>query len=222
MNLFGDARVVNEDRGDLWLRGGRQELLYGAQRLISPLDWSNTRRTFDGAKLFWRGESWNADAFWTRPVPASQHVNNDSNFDHPDPHQEIFGLYTTRKDWKNQKLDLYYRRLAKYDGLIPFQNHLREQVGGSMKRGYGKSKALPVRRLRNSRPVGGFYIRRRAETGRPRLESVLWIYYDWASGNRDPADSVHGTFNLMFPLGHKYLGWMDLVGRQNIGTGTFN
>ena len=28
------------------LRGGRQDLLFGAQRLIGPLDWSNTRRTF--------------------------------------------------------------------------------------------------------------------------------------------------------------------------------
>ena len=37
----------------LTLRVGRQELLYGAERLISPLDWANTRRTFEGVKLMY-------------------------------------------------------------------------------------------------------------------------------------------------------------------------
>jgi len=219
LNLFGDARIISGGRGDVWLRAGRQELLYGAQRLISPLDWSNTRRTFDGVKLFWRGESWDADAFWTRPVPASQHLNNDHNFDHPDPHEEFYGLYMTRKDWKNHKLDLYYLRLAKYDGLVPFQNHtlgsrwegkhdawLWEIEGGYQFGDYG---------VRDH--SAGFYTlgagRRLADVG---WSPVLWVYYDWASGDRDPADSVHGTFNQLFPLGHKYLGWMDIVGRQNI------
>ncbi len=32
---------------DITFRLGRQELQYGAQRLISPLDWGNIRRTFD-------------------------------------------------------------------------------------------------------------------------------------------------------------------------------
>ena len=45
---------------------------------------------------------------------------------------------------------------------------------------------------------------------------VLWFYYDWASGDHNPADNTHGTFNQYFPLAHKYLGWMDIVGRQNI------
>jgi hypothetical protein len=41
---------------------------------------------------------------------------------------------------------------------------------------------------------------------------ALWVFYDWASG-----DSVRGAgFNHLFPLGHKYLGYMDLFGRRNI------
>jgi hypothetical protein len=36
LNVFGDFRLVEGSQGALWLRGGRQELLYGNERLISP------------------------------------------------------------------------------------------------------------------------------------------------------------------------------------------
>lgn len=219
LNLFGDARIIDGNGGDLWLRAGRQELLYGAQRLISPLDWSNTRRTFDGVKMFWRGEKWDVDGFWTRPVPFSQHVNNDHNFDAPDPNQEFFGLYASRKDWKNHKLDLYYLRLAKYDGVVPFQNHtfgsryegkceawLWEAEAGYQFGGFG-----PLDHSAGFYTLGGG-----RKLQRFGWNPVVWVYYDWASGDRDPTDGVHGTFNQLFPLGHKYFGWMDIVGRQNI------
>jgi hypothetical protein len=44
----------------------------------------------------------------------------------------------------------------------------------------------------------------------------VWLYYDWASGDSDPNDGKHGTFNQYFPLGHKYFGFMDIIARQNI------
>jgi hypothetical protein len=47
---FVDVNVPLAEQTSLLLRGGRQNLLYGAQRLISPLDWTNTRRTFDGGR----------------------------------------------------------------------------------------------------------------------------------------------------------------------------
>ena len=43
----------------------------------------------------------------------------------------------------------------------------------------------------------------------------LWFYYDYASGTQNPGDG-YATFNQLFPLGHKYFGYMDIVGRQNI------
>ncbi|MEJ5341633.1 MAG: alginate export family protein [Thermogutta sp.] len=219
LNLFADAKMIDADSGDLWFRGGRQELLYGNQRLISPLDWSNTRRTFDGVKLFWRGERWNIDGFWTRPVPFSQHVNNDHNFDHPDLDQEFYGLYMTRKASCGQTLDLYYLGYAKYNDPRPFKTHtfgsrwegkldlwLWEIEGAYQFGEYGPADHS-----------AGFYTlglgRKLARLG---WEPTLWFYYDWASGDEDPTDGRHETFNQLFPLGHKYFGWMDLVGRQNI------
>jgi hypothetical protein len=40
--------------------------------------------------------------------------------------------------------------------------------------------------------------------------------FDVASGDRDPANPNKDTFNQLFPLGHAYLGYIDVVGRENI------
>ena len=68
LNAFVDIKVAELDGKPMYFRAGRQELLYGVERLISPLDWANTRRTFEGYKLFWHGDDWNVDAFATRLV----------------------------------------------------------------------------------------------------------------------------------------------------------
>jgi hypothetical protein len=45
----------------------------------------------------------------------------------------------------------------------------------------------------------------------------FWVGYDHASGDPNPgATGTRETFNRLFPFGHYYLGWADLVGRQNI------
>jgi hypothetical protein len=44
----------------------------------------------------------------------------------------------------------------------------------------------------------------------------IWMYYDVASGNQHPGSGDYGTFNQLFPFGHYYFGYLDLVGRQNI------
>ena len=63
-SLPGGRRASDVDTVDIWntfvemrfepgayeveVRAGRQELLFGGQRLVSPINWSNTRRIFDG------------------------------------------------------------------------------------------------------------------------------------------------------------------------------
>ncbi len=45
------------------------------------------------------------------------------------------------------------------------------------------------------------------------LKSTIWGWYDYASGDSDPAA---GGFHHLFPLAHKYNGFMDLFGRRNL------
>lgn len=66
LNAFIDYKFIDDCcGGTLTGRVGRQELLYGSERLISPLDWANTRRTFDGLKFMWKDDCWNLDVFYT-------------------------------------------------------------------------------------------------------------------------------------------------------------
>src|SRR5438445_3612225 len=45
----------------------------------------------------------------------------------------------------------------------------------------------------------------------------FWVAYDYASGDHNGGKKgAHGTFNQLFPFGHYYFGFLDLVGRQNI------
>lgn len=225
LNLFADGLLGTTEVGEWWGRVGRQELLYGDQRLVSPLDWSNTRRTFDGAKLFYRSAPWDFDAFLTRPVPFSQHVDSDSNFDHPDQSQEFVGLYGTYKGRTDHTTDFYFLRLAEYDGpgtqFAP--RDFNANTFGARRKG---KHACWLWELEGGYQFGDFGPADQsagfatAGLGREwtaaRWKPTLWFYYDWASGDDDPTDDEHGTFNQLFPLGHKYMGYADLVARQNI------
>jgi hypothetical protein len=227
LNLFGEAKLWADGCGrSLSARVGRQELLYGNQRLISPLDWANTRRTFDGAKLFWKSDTWNVDGFWTRPVPFSQHTNNDHNFDHPDQSQQFYGAYAAYHAIENHTWDFFYLRLEEAD----LRNSAGARIGRSdantfgarylgrcsewlweLEGGYqfGDFGAL-------DQSAGYYTVGLGYEFRCLPWKPTLWTYFDWASGDSDPTDGDRGTFNQLFPLGHKYFGYADLVGRQNI------
>ena len=71
LNAFVDLKVLERDEKPVWFRTGRQELSFGSQRLISPLDWANTRRSFQGLRLSSGGSTWDVDAWLTNPVSTA-------------------------------------------------------------------------------------------------------------------------------------------------------
>ncbi len=213
LNLFADARVWDGCCGDLWFRIGRQELLYGAERLISPLDWANTRRTFEGMKFFWQGEDWNADFFATRPVfPVPE------RFDSAEYTEEFFGGWATYKAIPQQTVDLFALQYNSDRGLNNFRyttlgsrwlgsqdEFLWEAEGGVQfgqnTDGSGHGAGFVT---------GGIGRKWSDRAWKPQLMG----YYDWANGTNDRG--AGNGFNQLFPLAHKYLGFMDLFGRSNI------
>jgi hypothetical protein len=237
INLFADLRLWhNGCDAELWGRGGRQELLYGAQRLISPLDWSNTRRTFDGAKFMYDGPTWNIDTWWARPVTFGQHVAGgqvDHNWDHSDENQGFIGVYGSRKLESGTNVDAYFLRLANESGTFVNANadagdadwnllgtRLKGKRGSLMWEAeggfqFGEATDADVR--------AGFFTLGLGYTHECHCwKPTVWAYYDWASGNDDPTDTSEvNTFNQYYPLGHKYLGFMDIIGRQNIQDANF-
>lgn len=218
LNLFVDARLGTPLDGQFWLRGGRQELLFGEQRLVGPLDWANTRRTFDGFKAFQRSDAFDVDLFWTRPVPFLQHLPEDHNFDRSASRVEFYGGYASYKAIPDHVFDAYYFGLGEYAAVTS----VTQTFGGRWKgkRGAWSAEVEAAYQFGvfgdASRSAGMVTVGAGREFERLPWTPTVWAYYDGASGDADPGDGRRGTFNQQFPLVHRYMGFCDLVARENI------
>ena len=213
--LFGEVTVPLNEDVTFSVRGGRQMFVLGRQRLVSPLDWSNSMRAWDGVSGVLKGENWKVTGFWSHFVPVRKYHFNDTNRD-----EQFWGVYATGNCPDHQaNLDLYY--LGRDRDAI---GETRHTIGGRL---YGQCSQVTV----DYDVEGAVQVGERGDTdivawmvaaelarnfdeisGRPRL----WIGFDIASGDGDPNDSRLGTFDQLYPLGHAYLGYIDVIGRQNI------
>ena len=228
-NVFADQLDVHQAYLDVGspasgslpvtLRIGRQKLVYGSQRMVSPLEWVNTARVFDGARITAdAGPGRKLDAFATRLVPVTPTGLNDHAptasrmFD-----SQLHGVYYTDTALvAGATVEGYWllRRAARLDDAVhtvgtrvdtrhgswAFDAELAAQTGR-----YGglDQRAALVH-------VGGSYTT--ALPGRLKLGTA----FNLGSGDDDPSDSVHRTFDQLYPLGHAYYGYMDLFALQNL------
>ncbi|TWT75855.1 hypothetical protein Pla123a_26380 [Posidoniimonas polymericola] len=226
LNLFFDVGLTDSTT----VRVGRQELIYGAQRHVSPLDWANTRRTFEGVKVMHKSDDWAIDGFYTNYVPVSA-----DDFDEADYNQSFYGVYATYTGAKSASYDLFY---LGYDNENPYAavppvfgasagsaDFSIHTFGGRMFGGSGDWLYEMEAALQTGRQ-SGLGLDHRAGmctcgVGRNLGGSwspTLWVYYDYASGNDSPADGVFNRYNQLFPLAHKYLGFIDAAARSNISS----
>jgi hypothetical protein len=213
-----------ELRGDgVRLRLGRTEMQYGAQRLVSPLDWGNTRRTFQGGVLSVDHGPWTTDVFVTRPVMVDP-VHNDG----PDRSRYFSGVYNTRRLEGGGTFDVYGLALNELDDIFTSGSGTTMgdmdlyTLGGRWADKSGDTDwELELARQFGQRAgddISAYMWTARAGQTLPdcELKPRFGIDFDYASGDGNPADGDVGTFNQLFPLGHAYFGYLDLVGRQNI------
>lgn len=214
LNLFGEVKLLDDFfDGKLTARVGRQELLYGSQRLISPLDWGNTRRTFEGLNFVFRNKDWAIDTFVVEPVAVDPH-----NFNSAIDEQEFIGTFATFKKIKDQTFDFY---ALQYNNSSAPQHYKFTTLGSrwlgtdgdllyELEGGVQFGKNTDGSDHSAGFATGGVGKSWDKSPGKP----TLWVYYDWAQGSDDRARG--NGFNQLFPLAHKYLGFMDLFGRENI------
>ncbi len=213
LNLFVDGVLYRDSDSMLTARVGRQELLYGDQRLVSPLDWANTRRTFDGVKFLWARNGWEIDSFWTRPVPVIP-----DRFDSSDENQQFMGIYGSYRGTAGPPRDYYVLRQTNTNVGQGFEfNTIGTRQTGEF-RGWQTLGEFAYQFGNNRDGSDHSAGMATVGTGRKLSDSsaqpTLWFYYDYASGG-DDLGAVDGFYHH-FPLGHKYLGFMDFYGRSNI------
>lgn len=217
-NFFVDV-IAPAGEGTLTFRVGRQELLFGKQRLVSPLDWANTRRTFDGFSAALNLNGWKATGFFTHPVPVRKY-----SFNKAATGTDFFGLYTSGKVAK-VGLDVYWlgvnRPVNSFNGTSGREERqtVGARVGGKISDGavsYDLETAFQFGTV-GVDDISAYMFASKlgyAFAG-VRMAPSIYAGFDYASGDGSAGGNV-GTFSQLFPLAHAYNGFIDLLARQNI------
>jgi hypothetical protein len=210
--------------GAFSLRGGRLEMAYGRERLISALDWANTKRSFDGVTAGYGDRSGSVTAFWARPVVVRLYQG-----DRRDSTTSLFGAYGALQGARiAMGAEVYWIGQRRDSGAVGWNGtvgrELRHTVGvrlwgptrgqsgldleGEAAIQFGEVGSHAIRASMFAGQVGHTFRRAR---GAPRI----YVNVDYASGDASPGGDV-GTFSQLNPQPHPFLGFADIAGRQNI------
>jgi len=193
-------------------RVGRQEFVYGNQRLVGSVGWSNIGRTFDGAVLKLDNENVAADFFAAQLVGPDEMPGT----------QNLFGLFT---DWTitgDHSVDVF--------ALL--DNDTNELTAGPDAGDGRLTRFTPGLRLHGSPDAFDYTLEAVYQTGNvatadDAARSSISAYllgaaagystgsarfgagYTRLSGDDNPTDNESQTFNTLFATNHKFYGFMD-------------
>ena len=221
MDLRTAFADVGASTGPVTIRAGRQELVYGEQRLIGHVNWLNAARSFDGVKGTFRAKAFSADVFATSVVRIL-----DGEFDKSGSGNRFAGVYGTTARLIPQATVEPYVLFKRDVNLRPEAGGLgtlKETTTGVRIAGklparldYGVEMALQRGSLGTddiSAWAGHWQLR---ETFPGRAALRLTGEYNFASGDKDPADNVRGTFDQLYPTPHDKTGLADQIGWKNV------
>lgn len=218
--LFIDYRIpLGGD--ELTLRGGRQELAFGASRLIAVREGPNIHLDFDGLNLQYKSSTWKISAIAVRPAQ-----NTPGQFDDKTRNaQSLWGVYTTYvfKQSNTLRSDIYYF------GAINADMHFDSIVGDERRntfgvRFYGATGAFDhdVELMLQNGHIADQDIRAFAlatDSGWTwrdmKWTPRLGFRTDIISGDRSTHGSTLNTFNALYPNG-SYFSEASVLAQANL------
>jgi hypothetical protein len=214
---FGKAEAPS-----ILLRVGRQELVFGEMRLIGHLNWTNTARSFDAAKLTLQRGKFKVDLFTASVVNLREATADKSSGGN-----DIHGAYgSITKVVPNATIEPFmFWRLARgtktetglpgktdrkvygvrFVGKLPASFDYNIESAGQV----GSVGADDIQAFA-SHAVLGYTIATLKK--KPRV----FAEYNYASGDETPGDGEQQTFDQLYPTGHDKMGLADQVGWKNI------
>jgi len=217
----------------LGVKVGRQRIYYGDNRIFGPATWANTGRwVWDAAKLLYASPEgkFMADAFYGRTVI---HYPEDFNLEHR--HEfEGYGVYSTIDAMPEITLDLFY--VGKRD------DHL-STTGESGPAGKLNIHNVGLRvggKALKSWDYGATFVRQFGDWGPDDIEawgahagigytfpSCPWqprlgLDLAYGSGDSDPQDGKHESFDTIFGARDKLYGRMNLFNWKNLENWQFS
>ncbi|MGA2269299.1 MAG: alginate export family protein [Bryobacteraceae bacterium] len=221
-----DLRRAYVDLGDIEqshvaFRVGRQDLAFGHLRLLGTAYWRNASRGYDAAMAVLNFSWLRVNAFAASPVIVSA-----NGLSHHQQGNNIHGIYgTLKKLIPHSTVEPYvFWRLA--PGIKTEEGNLAkldEKTIGLRWAGTQSRFDFDAETAGQTGHIGADDIRAwawSAVTGYNveifRRKTRVFIKYDFASGDRNPKDGVHGTFDQLYPNIHDHHGIADQVAWQNL------
>lgn len=211
------------------VRAGRQEIALANERLVGAVQWSNTGRTFDGARFSLKpsGKSsdWTLEAFSAVLEERSSRYGTDKS--NPRNDQSLSGAffstaldqrgsarvdvtalvdlgakYRTYSDAKRQTVDVRF----KHSDL----HGLRFELEGALQTGSQKyTSGTSVVSQDVSAWLAGVRV---GNSGRATTPVIVTVGADLLSGDQTSGDGTYSAFNTLFGTNHPFYGLMDIFG----------
>jgi hypothetical protein len=219
-NIYADhldihQAYIEHDFGAAALRLGRQKFNLGDLRLAASLEWVNTARVYDAVSLTLGNTGARQIELFASALVAVQpdRFNDQSTVGSRYFDSEFHGVFVTETGFSAGQLEYWYF----YRGNGDFGDRV-STLGARLDRG-----SEPWRiDLQGAYQFGDFdgldHAAFMLHVGVERqLAFGRWsVAYNFASGDEDPNDRNHGTFDNLYPLNHAYYGYMDFFSLQNV------
>jgi hypothetical protein len=224
---FLDISTDTEAKQSLTLRSGRQELVYGAGRLLDDNEGVNVKSSFDGIRLIAKNEWARVDAFAVKPTNLNTGILDDG----PSRTQTLWGIYATLPFpiLANGQADIYYigldttrasyennsgREIRETNGVRLFNHEAGTPYEGGFD--YNWEFIYQWGSLADN-SINAFGIG--TETGytfNTWLKPRVGLIADAISGGNNSHPGTLNTFNPLFPRGSYFAYHMALFGPYNL------
>ncbi len=191
------------------LKLGRMEMIYGSQRLIGAVGWSNIGRSFDGVVFTIHTHKMLIDLF------SMKEVENRSFGDIQD--KDFMGIYGKFKLIPNYQTHAFVLiQNVKPVTDVKILNRITSGIFVKGKHGrfshelefaYQSGKIFQGIELDIAAMMAAWNFRFViSDSG---VQPVFFAGIDYLSGDKDPADSKYGVFDTLYATNHKFYGFMD-------------
>jgi hypothetical protein len=217
---FFDVIIPFNKVNKLVVRFGRQEMIFGSQRLVAVRDGPNNRQSFDAAKLIYLNKRLKSDLFYAHYVKAKAAIFDDGF----NKNTKFWGSYTVvSRIPLIQNIDLYYLGIMKAstgfdDGKAKELRHSTgSRIWGNVKNfrydieglyQFGKFGDKNITAWTASLNTGYRF-------SKVKLKPELGLKAELISGDKFYDDKKLQTFNPLFPKGN-YFGLAAFIGPANL------
>ncbi len=198
----GWARFLFTD--ELSLKVGRMELGYDNERILGAVDWMQQARSFNAVRLAWEPSFMQLHAFYAAVAQKETLLSA----------SQMTGAWAKIRKWKFFQPSLLYvfdfnTETDRYRHTIG--THITGAVAGFSYTGefyyQAGTQKTPTETQQIQSYLGALSLGYQIPVA---AKPTIRVWADFVSGDDNPADSVHRSFDTLFATNHKFYGFADI------------